>query len=52
MSAQQAEAANQRMTALAASVGLDYHLDDVRMAIPSMPTGWSIWPPPTAWATP
>ena len=31
MSAQQAEAANQRMTALAASVGLDYHLDDVQM---------------------
>jgi predicted DsbA family dithiol-disulfide isomerase len=31
MSAEQAEAANQRMTALAASVGLEYHLDDVQM---------------------
>ena len=30
MTAAQAEAANQRMTALAASVGLEYHLDDVR----------------------
>jgi predicted DsbA family dithiol-disulfide isomerase len=31
MSAEQAEAANQKMTALAASVGLEYHLDQVQM---------------------